>query len=160
LRIVVHEPQGAGAAHQTTWIVFRDRHERQRHERYSQEQRGRQPVALVVDDEPLAGRGWRVIQASDGNDALAKAEGTDLDLLVTDYDMPGMDGWSLAHRLCERDPKLPVLVVSGRPEAANGTEGVRNAFLAKPFGIEDLGLRVEALTGYSIAWSGDQSAGV
>ena len=170
LRIVVHEPHGPGAAHQTTWIVFRDRHERQRHGRYSQEQRGRQPVALVVDDEPLVllllsviltGRGWRVIQASDGNDALAKAQGTDLDLLVTDFEMPGMDGRTLAHRLCERDPKLPVLLVSGRPEAANWIEGVRrSAFLAKPFGIEDLGLRVEALTGYPIAWSRDQSAGV
>jgi len=160
LRIVVHEPHGPSAAHQTTWIVFRDRHEQQRHERHSQEQCGRQPVALVVDDEPLvllllsvilAARGWRVIQASDGNDALAKAEGTHLDLLVTDYDMPGMDGWSLAHRLCERDPKLPVLLVSGRPEAADWVEGVRNAFLAKPFGIEDLSLRVESLTGYPTA---------
>jgi CheY-like chemotaxis protein len=158
LRIVVHEPHGPGAAHQTTWIVFRDRHEQ-----HSQEQCGRQPVALVVDDDPLvllllsvvlAARGWRVIQASDGNDALAKAEGSDLDLLVTDYEMPGMDGRTLARHLCERDSRLPVLVVSGRPEAAKWVEGARNAFLAKPFGVEDLGLRVESLTGYPTAWSG------
>jgi CheY-like chemotaxis protein len=174
LRIVVHEPHGPGAAHQRTWIVFRDRHERQRHERQRherqrREQRGRQPVALVVDDEPLArlllsvllaGRGWRVIQASDGNDALAKADGTDLDLLVTDYEMPGMDGWTLARHLCDRDPRLPVLVVSGQPGAASWVEGVRTAFLAKPFGIEDVGLRVESLTGYPTAWSSDHSAGV
>lgn len=131
-------------------------------------ERQRQPVALVVDDEPsvpmllsaiLAARGWHVIQASNGYDALAKVDGIELDLLVTDYDMPGMDGRTLARRLCERHSSLRVLVVSGHPDVANWVEGPRHDFLAKPFGIHDLALRVESLTGYAAAWNNSQSAG-
>lgn len=121
-----------------------------------------QPVALVVDDEPLVlmlvstileSRGWRVLQASDGDDALSQARTVGLDLLITDYDMPGMDGATLARRLCASDPDLPVLVISGKPEAVNWVEGARRAFLAKPFGILELAKRVEMLTGFSTAWS-------
>jgi DNA-binding response OmpR family regulator len=125
-----------------------------------------QPVALVVDDEPLiamlisailAARGWRVIRAWNGVHALSLVDGTDIDLLVTDYDMPGMDGKALAQRLCERDAGLPVLVVSGEPEAPSWVEGTRHAFLAKPFAIHDLALRIESLTGYATTWGSRQS---
>ena len=189
LQIVVHESLDAEAPSQTTWVVFRDRHERishgrQRHELGSdgrppadlptnrEAERAlqvRQPVALVVDDEALVlmlismvltARGWLVIQASNGNEALAKAEYAELDLLVTDDEMPGMNGRSLAHRLCQRDSHLPVLVVSGSPEASTWAEGASHAFLAKPFGIEALAARVESLTGYATAWkTGSQSGG-
>lgn len=127
-----------------------------------------QPVALIVDDEPfvllllsmiLTTRGWRVIQASDGDDALARTEGMDLGLVVTDYNMPGMDGATLATRLIERDPNLPVLVISGQPRVDNWVEGPRSSFLAKPFAIKDLACRVESLTGCATGYSGQtQSA--
>lgn len=178
LRIVVHEPRGTAATDQTTWVVFRDRHEWRSHGReregqqdgqFGHDRRDRQPVVLVVDDEPLvllltstvlASRGWHVIQASDGLDALAETEGIDLDLLITDYDMPGIDGRELAHRLCERDSSLPVIVVSGNPQASDWIEGARHAFLAKLFSIGDLALRVEWLTGCPTAWTGcNESAG-
>jgi CheY-like chemotaxis protein len=188
LRIVVHKPLDSDEWSQTTWIVFRDRHEltshaRQRHgptdsgrspaERRSSEQPTQarqvgQPVALVVDDEPLVlmlismiltARGWRVIQASNGDSALARAAGVELDLLVTDYEMPGMNGRTLAHRLCENDPNLPVLVVSGRPEESDWTEGARHGFLEKPFAIEALADRVESLTGYATAWTSSNRSG-
>jgi DNA-binding response OmpR family regulator len=124
------------------------------------------PVALVVDDEPLvamlvsailAARGWRVIRAWNGIHALALVDGIDIDLLVTDFDMPGMDGEALTQRLCERNASLPVLVVSGEPEASSWVEETRHAFLAKPFAIHDLALRIESLTGYATTWSGRQS---
>jgi CheY-like chemotaxis protein len=182
LQIVVHESLDTQATAQTTWIVFRDRDERISHGRdravrqpdslpaadpppETDSQRAlrlRQPVALVVDDEALVlmlismvltARGWLVIQASNGDDALAKAEGAELDLLVTDDEMPGMDGRSLAHRLCQRDSSLPVLMVSGSPEASIWAEEANHAFLAKPFGIEALAARVESLTGYATAWN-------
>jgi CheY-like chemotaxis protein len=179
LRIVVHEshdPTGSGTG--ATWIVFRDGPERQHHDRHNGQHpvpvehepvrydiRGRPcsepPVVLVVDDEPLVLmlvaavltlRGWRILRAVDGADALAKAEGVNLDLLITDHDMPGIDGATLARRLCESDPGLPVLVVSGHPEEVHWVDGIRYDFLAKPFSIEDLANRVESLTGYATAW--------
>jgi len=120
------------------------------------------PVALVVDDEPLVlalvsailtARGWRVLRASDGENGLEQARGLDLDLLITDYDLPGIDGTTLARELCTSDPDLPVLVISGHPQAVEWVEGPRHDFLAKPFGIEDLASRVEALTGFAAARS-------
>ncbi len=127
-----------------------------------------QPVALVVDDEPLVlllvsailqARGWRVLRAGAGNDALEIARGVDLDLLVTDAEMPGMDGAALARRLRADDPDLPVLVISGRPEAMDRVEGVRHDFLAKPFGIEELAARVEQLTGQPMRQTGQATRG-
>lgn len=124
-----------------------------------------QPVALVVDDEPLvamlvsavlAARGWRVIRAWNGIHALALVDGIDIDLLVTDLDMPGMDGEALAQRLCERNASLPVLVVSGELEATRWAEEARHAFLAKPFAIHDLAFRIESLTGCASTWSSRQ----
>ena len=123
------------------------------------------PVALVVDDEPLvamlvsavlAARGWRVIRAWNGIHAMALVDGIDIDLLVTDFDMPGMDGAALTQRLCERHTSLPVLVVSGEPEAASWVEGTRHAFLAKPFAIHDLARRIESLTGQVATWGSRQ----
>jgi CheY-like chemotaxis protein len=188
LRIVVNKPLDSGGTRQTTWTVFRDRHAPtsrawRRHgrtdadgspadcgsdERLAEARRAGQPVALAVDDEPLVlmlismiltARGWRVIQASNGDVALARAGGVELDLLITDYEMPGMNGRSLAHRLCQNDPNLPVLVVSGRPEASEWAEGARHAFLAKPFAIEALADRVESLTGYATAWTSSNRSG-
>jgi DNA-binding response OmpR family regulator len=124
------------------------------------------PVALVVDDEPLvamlvsavlAARGWRVIRAWNGIHAMALVDGIDIDLLVTDFDMPGMDGEALAQSLCGRNARLPVLVVSGEPEAASWVEGTHHSFLAKPFAIHDLALRIESLTGYATTWGARQS---
>ena len=157
--VIVHEPFGAqGEDAQTTWIVYRDGQKGRLDQQHEQ-----RPVALVVDDEPLvvvlisavlAARGWQVLRASNGEDALARAEGLNVDLLVTDYDMPGMNGRTLATLLRDRDPSLAVLMVSGQIPTADWVEGVDYAFLAKPFAIEDLAGRVETLTGYRAAWSG------
>jgi len=157
--VIVHEPFGSQDAEaQTTWIVYRDGQEGRLDQQHEQ-----RPVALVVDDEPLvvvlisavlAARGWQVMRAANGDDALARSDGVDLDLLVTDYDMPGMNGRTLATRLRDRDPSLAVLVVSGQIPTADWVEGGGYAFLAKPFAIEELAGRVETLTGYRAAWSG------
>lgn len=107
------------------------------------------PVALVVDDEPfvralvaavLRRRGWSVIEAPDGSSALAMAPQM-LDLLVTDYEMPVISGVTVAEQLRLRDGRLPVLVLSGRPDAAawmRGLRGPRTAFVGKPFPVEEL----------------------
>ncbi|MFN8630784.1 MAG: response regulator transcription factor [Chloroflexota bacterium] len=107
---------------------------------------------LFVDDEDLVRSGvvrglqrlgHRVIEAARPQEALDLAEETlaGVDALVTDVLMPGVDGGTLAARLRERRPDLPVLFVSGytpdeslRPHL----DQPRTAFLAKPFDREDL----------------------
>jgi len=107
------------------------------------------PLALVVDDEPQVRRlvstvlrrhGWSVLEAPDATAALALARTDPPDLLVTDYDMPDASGVDLAERLRLSDEDLPVVVVSGHPEAVRSLARLRGraAFNHKPFDPDDL----------------------
>ena len=98
---------------------------------------------LVVDDDPmvrevtalmLADAGHEVHEAADGAAALSfLLNGGPVDLLLTDINMPDMDGLELVRQAKARWPGLSVLLVSGRPQPP-GTQ----AFMAKPFGWETL----------------------
>jgi two-component system cell cycle sensor histidine kinase/response regulator CckA len=79
---------------------------------------------LLVDDETamrnyltelLAGEGYRIIAAGDGEEALSKSEKYDgtIHLLITDVMMPVMNGKELADRLCALRPEIKVLFISG-----------------------------------------------
>jgi PAS domain S-box-containing protein len=129
--------------------------------------RGGDETILVVEDEAavrrlaalsLTGHGYRVLDAPDGQTALElAATAPDIDLLVTDVVMPGIDGRELAARLRVTRPGLPVLFVSGHTEDAILKKGVLDAdleFLHKPFAPADLARRVrEMLDGTADAQS-------
>jgi len=108
---------------------------------------------LLVDDDPLvlastAGMledlGHAVIEAADGAGALARLrEGAAVDLLVTDYGMPGLSGAELAAEVLRMRPGLPVILATGYGEMpAPAPEGV--ARLHKPFTQEVLGAAIAA----------------
>ena len=111
---------------------------------------------LVVEDEPLVrslavralvGQGYRVLQASDAPAALALSRGYDgeINLLITDVVMPGMNGKELADLLAAERPGLRVLYVSGYTDHAVVRHGVLEegiAFLSKPFDLRELGRTV------------------
>jgi two-component system cell cycle sensor histidine kinase/response regulator CckA len=101
---------------------------------------------LVVDDDVttraamrrvLEHQGYSVIVAEDALDALRMLERTHVpvDLLVTDVQMPGMNGDMLVARVRESWPDLPVIFVSGEPSNARLVQetGGDVQFLAKPF---------------------------
>lgn len=104
-------------------------------------------TVLLVDDDPsarglfgrvLAARGYAVIEACDGRDALARweaahAAGRRVDLLVTDVVMPGVGGRALASQLRLRQPALPVLYLSGFADGVVHADVAPTGFLAKPF---------------------------
>jgi two-component system cell cycle sensor histidine kinase/response regulator CckA len=82
---------------------------------------------LLAEDDPgvrmliasiLSRRGYRVIEAIDGREALARCEGTTepIALLVTDVVMPGLGGAQLAERVAELRPGIKVLLLSGYTE--------------------------------------------
>ncbi|MFP6640224.1 MAG: response regulator, partial [Myxococcota bacterium] len=117
-------------------------------------------TALVVDDEPtvrhmvgkmLQALDFSVLEACDGYEALEIFEGNcdQIDLVVLDMNMPGMDGeatwWSLRNKRAD----LPILLSSGYPEQMIKLEGVRSAkvdaFIQKPYRRRDLCRRLEFL---------------
>jgi hypothetical protein len=111
---------------------------------------------LVVEDDPLvrmtiqaclAPLGYRLTMAVDGAEALGVEPGS-IDLLVTDVVMPGLSGGSLAGRLREARPELPVLFVSGYEAGLlfpGGLPAGRSTFLQKPFTTEALARAVRSL---------------
>jgi len=103
---------------------------------------------LVVDDDPvvgrsfervLSGKGYAVITARDGEEALRKLGAEAYDVVFTDIRMPGMSGLEVAERVKASQPWLPVVIVTGygteeneaRAEAAGVAE-----FLRKPLSPE------------------------
>lgn len=104
---------------------------------------------LLVEDEDairrvasrvLATRGYRVLEAGSGEEALGLAAGKSVDLLLTDMVMPGMTGPELAGMLRERQPGLKVLFTSGYSKDAVAQQfGMDDGyFLAKPYGLRQL----------------------
>jgi two-component system, response regulator PdtaR len=111
-----------------------------------------QRVVLVVDDEDLvrhvaarilADAGFRVLQAADGNEALALLAPLDgaVDLVLADIKMPNMTGTELANLVTRRWPGVPVLLMSGYSLPTAEPPG---AFLPKPF---TAGLLLDAVGG-------------
>jgi CheY-like chemotaxis protein len=106
----------------------------------------RQPLVLVVDDEPafvqLATRalepaGYRVLAATSGVDALQVTASLTrpLDLLLTDLEMPEMSGRSLASELRKKQGGLKVLYLTGHSDALFGHASMldlHEAFIEKP----------------------------
>ena len=117
---------------------------------------------LVVDDDAwvrglardvLAREGYRVLEASDGQDAIrvsAEHPGP-IHLLLTDVMMPGMNGCDLATGLSALLPGLKVMFMSGASPAEVADHGLGLAFgqpyLSKPFTIEYLTRRVQMVLG-------------
>jgi two-component system, NtrC family, C4-dicarboxylate transport response regulator DctD len=111
-------------------------------------------VVLLVDDEDvvrritariLAGAGYRVLEAHDGEQAatLLATLGTNVvGLVVSDIRMPGMSGIELAALVSERWPTVPVLLVSGQGGPPASYPG---PFLPKPFLPERLLAAVHGL---------------
>lgn len=108
---------------------------------------------LIVDDSAvvrtklaklLGSHGWTVTQARDGQDALRMLGSDGADLLITDLEMPQMDGRELIAALGSR--ALPILAITGHdspPPAASLGAGVR-AVLHKPWDDQALLGAIEA----------------
>jgi CheY-like chemotaxis protein len=85
---------------------------------------------LVVDDDPavrmtiqllLERSGHRVVTAGDGRKGLAAFEADDFDLLFLDIFMPGMDGLETMRLMLQQRPRVPIIVISGRPIVSDAT---------------------------------------
>ena len=110
---------------------------------------------LVVDDEPsarsglerlLASEGFVAASAPDGAAALAATLEHPPDVVITDQRMPGMDGLELLAKLHERDPRLPVIVVTAFGEVSSAVAAMRAGaadYVTKPVDMDVLVLGIE-----------------
>jgi PAS domain S-box-containing protein len=115
-------------------------------------------TVLVVEDEPvvrgvllemLAEQGYRTLEAVDGPSGLAiLSSGQQVDLLVTDVGLPGMNGRQLADQARETRPDLKVLFITGYAGSAAVSNGVLQPgmeMITKPFDLDHLSQRIRAM---------------
>ena len=112
------------------------------------ETRGSETILLVEDEDvvrrlarlALEKQGYTVLEANDGQKALAVAEvhAGPIQLIITDVVMPVMGGRQLVERLLPRFPKLRVLYMSGYTDDAILRHCEPSAFLQKPFSPMEL----------------------
>ncbi len=112
---------------------------------------------LVVDDEArmrklvkdfLVRNGYFVIEASDGIEAVEKFyENKDIELLILDVMMPGMDGWQVCKEI-RAVSKIPIIMLTARADEKDELKGFElgvDEYIAKPFSPKILVARVEAI---------------
>ncbi len=115
-----------------------------------------QPTVLVVDDDPgireyldslLALAGYRVEAAASGVEALARLEnGLSPDVVILDIMMPEMDGLETLTHLRERDPDLPIIMLSGVGQTATVVRAMKAGaydYVDKSFEVDELQIAVE-----------------
>ena len=108
---------------------------------------------LLVDDEPallftlskvLKARGVETVLAHSGKEALTKLEG--VDVVMTDYAMPEMDGMELLQVIRERDESLPVVMLTAHGServAVRAMKGGAYDYVTKPCDIDEIALVID-----------------
>jgi two-component system, NtrC family, response regulator AtoC len=110
---------------------------------------------LVVDDDQgmrdmvamrLGKREFAVTACASGAEAIDLVQHQDIDVVVTDVNMKGMDGVELCRRVLERRPQLPVILITAFGSMELAIQAIRAGaydFIPKPFEIEQLVLAIE-----------------
>ncbi|MBW2513401.1 MAG: sigma-54-dependent Fis family transcriptional regulator [Deltaproteobacteria bacterium] len=105
---------------------------------------------LIVDDEKnyppilsavLEEEGFETLTAYSGEEALSVLKNSDVDLVLTDMKMPSMDGIELLERIKEKDPGLPVIMMTAHGTVEKAVEAMQKGaynYILKPFDNERL----------------------
>lgn len=112
---------------------------------------------LVVDDEDtlremlsdaLTIAQYEPVLAVDGADALIKLRGNRIDLVVADINMPNVTGLQLLERMRESGNQTPVILLTAQTDRQDVSSGLKSGaddYVKKPFGLEELILRIQAV---------------
>jgi two-component system KDP operon response regulator KdpE len=110
---------------------------------------------LIVDDEPetvkyvgsnLRARGYDVLAADDGREALKRFGESWVDLIILDLMLPGLDGFQVCQAI-RRQSDVPIIMLSARGQEKDIVRALDlgvDDYLTKPFGVEELMARVRA----------------
>jgi two-component system KDP operon response regulator KdpE len=123
---------------------------------------------LVVDDEPpirrlvrtsLGAEGHSVLEAEDGEAALALLRRNAIDVLLLDLGLPGMDGFEVIRTLRESGSTVPIIVLSVRADEAGKVRALdlgADDYVTKPFGIGELNARIRAAMRHRLQQEGER----
>ena len=112
-------------------------------------------TVLIVDDEKnyplilgavLEEEGFETLAANSGHEALEILEHSDIDLVLTDMKMPSMDGIELLERIKEKNPDLPVIMMTAYGTVEKAVEAMQKGaynYILKPFDNESLVIYVD-----------------
>jgi PAS domain S-box-containing protein len=117
------------------------------------------PVILVVDDQPqnielleahLVPQGYEIVKAANGEEALGKLSGNQIDLILLDVMMPGMDGFEVTRRVRQDNTHrlLPIILVTVLRETEDRIKGIEagcDDFISWPVDKMELLVRVRSL---------------
>ena len=117
------------------------------------------PVILVVDDQPqsielleahLVPLGYEIVEAASGEEALEKLSGNDIDLIILDVLMPGIDGFEVTRRIRQDNTHrlLPIILVTSLLKTEDRVKGIEagcDDFISKPFDKMEIFARVRSL---------------
>lgn len=115
-----------------------------------------QTILIVEDDATIARfvelelkhAGFDVLRAGDGTTAIELVLEHDVDLIILDLMLPGIDGLDVARHIRKRGLEMPILMLTARAEThdvVSGFEAGADDYLRKPFEIPELLSRVRAL---------------
>ncbi len=123
---------------------------------------------LIVDDEPpilrllrtsLASQGFQVVEAANGETALAEAERSSPDLVILDLGLPDMDGLDVIRTLRGAGNAVPILVLSSRSDEKGKVEALdlgADDYVTKPFGTAELFARIRTALRHRLQQQGEQ----
>lgn len=112
---------------------------------------------LIVEDDPeiakvvamnLGDIGLATEHAADGESGLNRALSGDHALIILDLMLPGLDGMTVCSRLREKDPYVPVLMLTAKADEIDRVLGLElgaDDYMTKPFSVRELAARVRAL---------------
>ena len=107
------------------------------------------PHILLIDDEPIAlsnlshvleREGYTVTACQDGESGLAEMQSTEVDLVLTDLRMPGIDGLDVLRHIRELTPEIPVIMITGHATLDSAVEAMKAGayhYIAKPFRLDE-----------------------
>lgn len=111
-------------------------------------------TVLIVDDEmalrsvltyALSEFGYRVLEASNGLQALDVLESNEVDLVISDITMPEMDGFELVENIHKLYPKMLIQLVSGYSDKVDEEVVLHKKLLYKPYNINEMLQRIRKL---------------